>query len=226
LVIMSTPLEHSVDKGMMRAVSTMGQAHDAGSAFGADAGLALGLPSSSARPRMSADRQERFRRMVTDNVDFIWRTLRGLGVPSAAVDDAAQQVFLVAAQRLDAIACGAERSFLFSTARGVAANMRRSLARSREDQDDFAVATHADDAANPEQALSEKEALALLDRLLQKLPEDLRTVFVLFELEGLTAAAIAELLDVPPGTVASRLRRAREEFQAATRRLQAGEGRP
>jgi RNA polymerase sigma-70 factor (ECF subfamily) len=203
---------------MIGAVSTTGQAH------GAE--LALGMPSSSERPRIGAEAQARFRRMVDENVDFIWRTLRGLGVPSAAVDDAAQQVFLVAAQRLEAIAPGAERSFLFSTARGIAANARRSQARSREDGDEVAVAAHADHAANPEQALSEKEARALLERLLEGLPEDLRTVFVLFELEGLTAAAIAELLELPPGTVASRLRRAREEFQAATRRLQAREGRP
>jgi RNA polymerase sigma-70 factor (ECF subfamily) len=203
---------------MMGAVSTMGQAH------GAE--LALGMPSSSDRLRMSAEAQDRFRRMVSENVDFIWRALRGLGVPTAGVDDAAQQVFLVAAQRIDAIARGAERSFLFSTARGVAANVRRSQSRSREDRDDLAVMAHADNAANPEQALSQKEARALLDQLLDGLPEELRTVFVLFELEGLTAAAIAELLELPAGTVASRLRRAREEFQAATRRLQAREGRP
>jgi RNA polymerase sigma-70 factor (ECF subfamily) len=203
---------------MMGAVSTMGQAHGAG--------LALGMPSSSDRPRMSAEAEARFRRMVDENVDFIWRSLRGLGVAQASVDDAAQQVFLVAAQRLDGIALGAERSFLFGTARGVAANMRRAQARSREDKDEIAVETHADRSADPEQALSEKQARAILEQLLDQMPDDLRTVFVLFELEGMTAAAIAELLELPPGTVASRLRRAREEFQAATRRMQARGGRP
>jgi RNA polymerase sigma-70 factor (ECF subfamily) len=174
---------------------------------------------------MSADAQARFRRMVDQNLDFIWRSLRGLGVPAGAVDDAAQQVFLVAAQRIAAIAEGAERSFLFSTARGVAANARRSRARSREEQGEAAIASCADVGADPEQVLSAKEARGALDRILEGLPEDVRTVFVLFELEGLTAAAIAELLALPAGTVASRLRRAREEFQAATRRLHAREGR-
>jgi len=42
-------------------------------------------------------------------------------MPTASADDAAQQVFLVAARRIDDIADGSERSFLLSTARGVAA---------------------------------------------------------------------------------------------------------
>ncbi len=45
---------------------------------------------------------------------------------------------------------------------------------------------------------------------------------MLFELEGLTMAEIAELCSLAPGTVASRLRRAREDFRAQVRRIQAG----
>ncbi len=44
-------------------------------------------------------------------------------------------------------------------------------------------------------------------------------MFVLYELEGLKMADIAGLLEIPPGTVASRLRRAREEFHAQARGL-------
>ena len=51
------------------------------------------------------------------------------------------------------------------------------------------------------------------------MPLDLRTVFVLFELEELTMAEIAELLGLAPGTVASRLRRARQDYGAAVHRL-------
>ncbi|MFT3771354.1 MAG: sigma factor-like helix-turn-helix DNA-binding protein [Minicystis sp.] len=56
------------------------------------------------------------------------------------------------------------------------------------------------------------------------MPLDLRAVFVLFELEQATMAEIAAMLDLPPGTVASRLRRAREHFQAAARRIAAKGG--
>src|SRR5437868_4819473 len=86
--------------------------------------------------RTAADRDTRLRAMVDAHFEFIWRSLRGLGVPSGNVDDAAQQVFWIAAQKLDVIATGSERAFLFSTARGVAANARRARARSREQADD------------------------------------------------------------------------------------------
>ena len=181
-------------------------------------------PASASRPRLGDAAEARFRAMVDTQFDFIWRTLRGLGVPAANADDAAQQVFLVAAQKLDLIAAGSERSFLFSTARGIAANARRARTRSREVLDEDALAEPVSGAPDPEQLAARAQARDLLLRILDGLAEDLRTVFVLFELEGMTTAQMAELLDVPMGTVASRLRRAREEFQAATKRFQAIRG--
>lgn len=159
--------------------------------------------------------------MVNAHFDFIWRALGGLGVPAHSVDDAAQTVFWTASRRLGTIAPGSERSFLFSTAVGVAANRRRSAARSREVPDADALEQRIDDAPDPEQLSSMKQARELLDQVLDALPMELRTVFVLFELEGLTTAEIASMLDLAPGTASSRLRRAREAFHAAVRRLQA-----
>jgi DNA-directed RNA polymerase specialized sigma24 family protein len=63
---------------------------------------------------------------------------------------------------------------------------------------------------------------ALLDRALDQLPPELRTAFVLFEVENLSMLEIAELLGIPRGAVASRLGPAREQFQAAARALQGG----
>jgi RNA polymerase sigma-70 factor (ECF subfamily) len=171
--------------------------------------------------RTATSPEERFRRVVTENFDFIWRALRGLGVPSASVDDAAQQVFLIASQKLGAIAVGSERAFLFGTALGVSANIRRATARKREIADEDALNARQDDAPNAEELLEMKEKRALLDEVLEEMPDDLRVVFVLFVLEGTTAPEIAELLGVPLGTVASRVRRAREAFHAIARRLQA-----
>jgi len=179
------------------------------------------MPTSERRARLTAEAENRLRVMVTANFDFIWRSLRGLGVPASSADDATQQVFLIASSKLESIAAGAERAFLFSTARGVASNLRRSIARRREDAADVgALALAADGAPDPEQALAAAQGKKLLEEVLEALPEDLRTVFVLFELEGLTTVAIAELLEVPVGTAASRLRRAREEFQSIVTRLQ------
>lgn len=72
--------------------------------------------------------------------------------------------------------------------------------------------------------MEQRRGQALLGFVLDQLPLELRTVFVLFELEGLPLKAIAELEDLPQGTVSSRLRRAREEFSAASRRLRAALG--
>ncbi len=187
-------------------------------ALRAPSGASAPLPESTARPRASVAPDERFRAIVRAEFDFIWRALRGLGVPSANVDDAAQQVFLVAAQKLDSITEGSERSFLFATARGIAANARRARSRSREVADDDTLTVQPDTAPDPEQLTAQKRAREMLDRILESLPEDVRTVFVLYELEGLTMAQIADVTSLPPGTVASRLRRGREAFEAAARR--------
>ena len=197
---------------------------------GEDGMISMVAPSGTYRVPASAEKLPsqadalRFRSMVDAHFDFIWRSLRGLGVPAASVDDAAQQVFLTASQKLAAITLGSERSFLFATARGIASNARRSEQRNRELPDEEALVRRADTAPDPEQVAASSQARRILDRILDRLAEDLRTVFLLYELEGQTTAEIAVLLDVPMGTVASRLRRAREEFQAAARRYQAGQG--
>jgi RNA polymerase sigma-70 factor (ECF subfamily) len=73
------------------------------------------------------------------------------------------------------------------------------------------------------EALAEKQRLrAVLQRVLNQLPMELRAVFVLYELEELTMVEIAKTLHLPPGTVASRLRRSRELFESMA--AQAAEG--
>jgi RNA polymerase sigma-70 factor (ECF subfamily) len=180
----------------------------------------LPFPPSEEEAREPA-RAARFRELVTSYFDFIWRSLRGLGVPADSADDEAQRVFLIASQKLDDIVPGSERSFLFGTALGVAANARRALGRRREVRDERVLGSLEDPTPNGERVLEMKERRALLDQVLAGMPDGLRTVFVLFVLEGMAAPEIAELLDIAPGTVASRLRRAREAFHTISKRLQA-----
>jgi len=150
--------------------------------------------------------------MIASDYRLIWRVLRRLGVPSDSVDDAAQQVFLIAAERLDDIAVQSERAFVFGTALRVAQSLRRKLARLPVYEDDGDL--RASLLPGPDELTDQKRARELLDRVLDGLPLELRSVFVLFELEGLTSPEIAALLELPLGTVASRLRRAREQFSA------------
>jgi RNA polymerase sigma-70 factor (ECF subfamily) len=145
-------------------------------------------------------------------VDFVWRLLRRVGLSRPDADDAAQQVFLVASRRLPELVPGRERSFLYGTAVRIAANLRRGLRRRRESPEEELPA-QSDAVEQPDELLEQRRARAFLDELLGQLPEDLRRVLVLAEIEQLTLAAIAELEQIPAGTAASRLRRAREAFR-------------
>ena len=163
---------------------------------------------------------ERIRALVEDHFDFVSRTLLNLGLPSSDVDDAVQQVLVIAARKIELIERGREAAFLYSTARRVAANAHRRLAsRRKHERLDETALLAAPDGHDPEQAFVDREARERLEQVLGAMPADLREVFVLFELEGLTQATIAEVLAIPSGTVASRLRRARTELELCAQRL-------
>ena len=165
----------------------------------------------------------RLERVARHNYQFIWRCLRRFGVrPDSAVDDATQRVFEVAAKKRHHIEPGRERAFFFKTALLVAAEMRRQVRQRREVSDDEALLGEVDPSAKPDDLAEQRRFRRLLDAALDRMPMDLRTVFVLFELEELPGAEIARLLEIPHGTVASRLRRAREQFREEVRRLRAG----
>jgi len=153
--------------------------------------------------------------MIVNDYRLIWRLLRRLGVPEHSVDDGAQQVFLIAAERLPDIRERSERAFAFGTALRVAQSLRRRLGRE-------AVSDAADRGVSPlpgpDELSDQKRAREMLDRVLDQMPLELRTVFILFELEGLRSPEIAELQALPLGTVASRLRRARERFRELVER--------
>jgi RNA polymerase sigma-70 factor (ECF subfamily) len=173
------------------------------------------LSLQSARPRDDA----RLRAAVVAHYDTLWHALYRFGVPRQSVEDAAQQVLLVFSQRLDDVAIGSERAFLYGTAIRTASDYRKMQSRSREVLDEPAVASKRASAPDPEELLDARRMRELLDDGLAELPMDLRAVFVLFEFEGMTMIEIAETLGVPPGTVASRLRRAREAFQTIVENL-------
>src|SRR4051812_43349815 len=85
-----------------------------------------GAPDSAAGGPDAAGKA-RLARAFEQNAVFIWRSLRRLGVPREAADDATQQVFLVAARRMHEITEGKERAFLFQSAMRVAMEVRREI---------------------------------------------------------------------------------------------------
>jgi RNA polymerase sigma-70 factor (ECF subfamily) len=172
--------------------------------------VAFSVVTARPQSRPEAERQARLGRMIDSDYRLIWRLLRRLGVPAHSVDDATQQVFLIAAERLDDIQERSERAFAFGTALRVAQTFRRKLGREQAGAD---ADTRESLLPGPDELSEQRRARETLNRLLEAMPLDLRAVFILFELEGMTSPEIAELSGVPLGTVASRLRRARESFR-------------
>jgi RNA polymerase sigma-70 factor (ECF subfamily) len=168
------------------------------------AASAGGVSSDEARPRL----EEVFR----DYHDFIWRSARRLGCPEALVDDAVQEVFLVAARRLDELeSVQVLRTWIFRVTMNVVRNIRRSQAR-RESRHAAAGELARRYAPDPSERLAAADELL---KLLDLLDEERRVVFVLSALEQMTAAEIAETIDVNVNTVYSRLRSARSRLERA-----------
>ena len=172
--------------------------------------------------RSSSQDNARLAEMLRMHFRDVWRIVRRFGVPENSADDAAQEVFIIASRRLADIVPGSERPFLFASAVRVAANARRALGARRECQADEHLPERIDPRPSAEALLDQKRLRQMLDRVLDQLTDDLRVSFVLYELEGMSSPEIAELLGIPVGTVASRLRRAREAFEVATAKLKAG----
>ena len=157
--------------------------------------------------------------MVSAHLPNVWRFVRRLGIAEHDVDDVVQEMIVVVARKLAAIQTGSERAFMMSTAYRIASDHRRAKQR-RVEVDLDAAQNLFDPSPGPDRLTEQHSARQVLDEVLEALPLELRAVFVLYELDGLTMAEIAESLELQPGTVASRLRRARELFEERVARLE------
>lgn len=140
----------------------------------------------------------------------VWRTLRRLGVADAQLDDAAQDVFLVVHHQLPRFKAGSLRSWLYAIAVRVASDYRRRAGRRQASPLSESI---ADERPCPGRNTEMRESVRLLHQILAQLDEQKRTVFVLSELEQLSAPEIAEALGVNLNTIYSRLRAARLAFE-------------
>lgn len=154
--------------------------------------------------------------LVGAHFDFIWRNLKRLGVREGDVDDLTQKVFLTAARKMDSMRPGAERAFLYAIALREAGHARRTYRRRGEESAEDALEDRSTGGLRPDEQVDRENAKRVISQVLDGMEEELRMVFVLFEVEEMTAAEIAELLDIPVGTAKSRLRRAREVFSDRT----------
>ncbi|MBX3274541.1 MAG: sigma-70 family RNA polymerase sigma factor [Sandaracinaceae bacterium] len=191
---------------------------------------AVGLPdgpgSGAHRVGAAAAPRLRLEEVYDAHVDFVWRSARRMGVPQEAVDDVVQEVFLVVHRRLDDFeGRSSVKTWLFGILLRVVSDHRRRHRRKGGLAPLPEALAAEPDRSCPAEQLERRTQLELLHALLMGLDDDKRAVFVLAELEQLTAPEIADALGIKLNTVYSRLRAARKEFEEALARHRAREAR-
>lgn len=185
------------------------------------------IAASEARPPIASGAAvpaAGFEQLYDDHVDFVWRSARRLGVDEAGADDVVQQTFLVVHRRLGEFeGRSSARTWIFSILLRVVHDLRRSLRRKSPHWFQSAMDPELvpDDASgsNPDRALQRAEASRTIDHLLESLDGDKRVVFVLAELEEMSAEDIGQATGLDRRAVYSRLRAARTDFERAAARM-------
>jgi RNA polymerase sigma-70 factor (ECF subfamily) len=166
------------------------------------------LVSSARRPEQGdAARSEQFRQVMLPHLDSAYNFARYLARDATAAEDIVQDAFLRAFRSFDSWRGDAPKAWLLTIVRNcylsaVAAGGGRSA--------DLVEATElAADSDTPESILAKRSEAAMLRATVESLPEPFRDTLVLRELEELSYKEIAQLTNVPIGTVMSRIARAR-----------------
>jgi RNA polymerase sigma-70 factor (ECF subfamily) len=181
----------------------------------------MALPASARQPG-GVDIEAAFR----DHGAFIGRVIMRFLGDGPHVDDLLQDTFLTAFRKRDNFEGRSElRTWLYGIASNLCSRHRRSVTRLDRFKGKLAVET-PEDSPSPERELRRSQGAALLHRAIESLPFKHKEVFVLYELEELEGREISELLDVPLGTVWTRLHKARKLFEKQVAKLRAGEMRP
>lgn len=143
---------------------------------------------------------------------FVWRVLRSYGMPAAFIEDATQDVFVVVHRRLAEFEGRSDiRTWLFRISRWVVTRERRRM-RVKAPHDEIGDEL-PDPAATPYDLAVRSEAVETIERVLERMDDDKRMVFLLMDIEEMTAAQVAELLEVNVNTIYSRHRLARLQFR-------------
>jgi RNA polymerase sigma-70 factor, ECF subfamily len=167
---------------------------------------------SAAPPSPEGGGVPRFEQVYRELFDYVWHTLRRLGVGSSEREDLAHDVFVVVHRRLvDYDPARPMRPWLFGIAYRIASEHRRRVPQ-HADAIGVDTADLPDQRASPELVLASNEARQQVARALEDLPLEQRAVLVLHDIDGFAAPEIARGLDLPLNTVYSRLRLARAKF--------------
>lgn len=151
-----------------------------------------------------------FDELYRTELDFLWRQMRRFGVPDGDVEDATQEVFLIAHRKWASFdpERAKPRSWLWGIARGVAANRRRSL-KGKEVTERVTPLPAPGGTAHEVEA---RERLLMVDACLAELGAKQREIFEFVEIEGMTVPEVSAITGVNPNTLSTRLRQARRAF--------------
>lgn len=150
---------------------------------------------------------------------FVWRVVRRLGVPDAAVEDAVQEVFVVVHRRRNELDwSGSHRGLLYGIARKVASRTRERAARPAPQL--HVVAGNSDD---PQRRVEVEEAAAVVREALDTMDEGKRMAFLLVDVEGMSVTDVADCHQINLNTAHARLRAARQQIKKAIARHRAKE---
>ncbi|HEY2899764.1 MAG TPA: sigma-70 family RNA polymerase sigma factor [Polyangia bacterium] len=153
---------------------------------------------------------------------FVWRSVLSRGVARAAVDDVVQEVFMVVHRKLATFeGRSSMRTWLWTIVRRVVRDYLQKHGNAPTGEP--LVDDHASTDRGPAELLDQKDAAALLDKLLARMSDPQREVFVMYELEEMTAVEIAEALAINENTVRTRLRAARQIFSSGVVSQRAGQ---
>jgi RNA polymerase sigma-70 factor, ECF subfamily len=171
------------------------------------------LEVDSPREIAKARRQSEFEALLAECGPLAFRVAHGVLRNAADAEDVAQETLLRAYQRFDRLRDTARfRSWLVRIAFRLALDRWRSAKRRQQRETKWAEPHHQ--SASPTAAdIAAANAFRLrLDKAMAELPEKSRLVLLLAAIEGYTLAEVAEILDVPVGTVKSRLFFARKQL--------------
>lgn len=155
-----------------------------------------------------------FNHLYEAELDYVWASLRRLGVPNASLEDLCHDVFVTAWRKLaDYDRARPIRPWLFGIAYRIASDLRNRAYQQREVLDDEADAV--DETNGPHEQAEQAQARAVVARALEHIPLERRGVFVMHDIDGTPIPEIAETFGIPLNTAYSRLRLARRDFEQA-----------
>lgn len=174
------------------------------------------LPGSPP-PGAAAEPAPTLRVLFDEQLPYVLRVLRYLGVAASDAEDVAQDVFVAVHRSLPTYeGRGSVQSWLYGICRRALSDHRKRAYRRREAPSD-SVEPPAQEPSQ-ERDLAFRRALSRLDEILDGLDEDKRTVFILYEVEQLTMKEITDAIGCPLQTGYTRLRAARAHVESRTRR--------